>query len=80
MPVRLKRKSYRTIPLTERAYTILKSCYDEKITGKSLEMLSQIWSTDSRTGEKKCLVMRDLVFINWRTGEPAKNSSYDTFI
>ena len=21
--------------------------------------------------------MRDLVFINWRTGEPAKNSSYD---
>ena len=22
--------------------------------------------------------MRDLVFINWRTGEPAKNSSYDT--
>lgn len=22
--------------------------------------------------------MKDLVFINWRTGEPAKNSSYDT--
>ena len=22
--------------------------------------------------------MRDLVFINYRTGEPAKNSSYDT--
>ena len=22
--------------------------------------------------------MRDLVFINWRTGMPAKNSSYDT--
>ena len=26
----------------------------------------------------KC--MRDLVFINWRTGEPAKNSSYDTHL
>ena len=24
--------------------------------------------------------MRDLVFINWRTGEPAKNSSYDTHL
>ncbi len=26
------------------------------------------------------LVMRDLAFINWRTGEPAKNSSYDTHL
>ena len=26
------------------------------------------------------MVMRDLVFINWRTGEPAKNSSYDTHL
>jgi len=24
--------------------------------------------------------MRDLVFINYRTGEPAKNSSYDTHL
>lgn len=24
--------------------------------------------------------MRDLVFINWRTGMPAKNSSYDTHL
>lgn len=24
--------------------------------------------------------MCDLVFINWRTGEPAKNSSYDTHL
>ena len=24
--------------------------------------------------------MRDLVFINWRTGEPTKNSSYDTHL
>ena len=24
--------------------------------------------------------MRDLVFVNWRTGMPAKNSSYDTHL
>ena len=24
--------------------------------------------------------MRELVFINWSTGEPAKNSSYDTHL
>lgn len=35
---------------------------------------------DRRTGQTGCLVMRDLVFVNWRTGEPAKNSSYDTRI
>ena len=33
-----------------------------------------------RTGGKSFLVMRDLVFINWRTGETAKNSSYDTHL
>ncbi|PWM52026.1 MAG: site-specific integrase [Clostridiales bacterium] len=75
------KKSYRTIPLTERAYSILKSCYDEKDNRKESEILSQVLEyTDSRTGENKCLVMRDLVFINWRTGEPAKNSSYDTHL
>ena len=26
------------------------------------------------------MVMRDLVFVNWRTGAPAKNSSYDTHL
>lgn len=36
--------------------------------------------TGLRTGEKSTLVMRDLVFINYRTGEPAKNSSYDTHL
>lgn len=35
---------------------------------------------DRRTGETKYLVMKDLVFINFRTGEPAKNSSYDTHL
>ena len=35
---------------------------------------------DRRTGVTSRLVMRDLVFINWRTGESAKNSSYDTHL
>jgi integrase len=35
---------------------------------------------DRRTGETNYLVMKDLVFINYRTGEPAKNSSYDTHL
>ena len=74
-------KSYRTIPLTDKAYSILKSCYDEKDQRKQSETLSQVLEyIDSRTGENKCLVMRDLVFVNWRTGEPAKNSSYDTHL
>lgn len=32
------------------------------------------------TGERKLLAMHDLVFVNYRTGEPAKNSSYDTHL
>ncbi len=74
-------KSYRTIPLTDKAYSILKSCYDERNSRKESETLSQILEyTDSRSSERKYLVMRDLVFINRRTGEPAKNSSYDTHL
>lgn len=74
-------QSYRTIPLTSRAYEILKSCYDERETRKESDLLSQVLEyTDRRTGETRYLVMRDLVFINWRTGEPAKNSSYDTHL
>lgn len=73
--------SYRTIPLTDRAYAILKECYDERTTRKEANTLSQVLEyLDRRTGEKKYLVMRDLVFVNYRTGEPAKNSSYDTHL
>ena len=35
---------------------------------------------DRRTGVSSQLVMRDLVFINFRIGMPAKNSSYDTHL
>ena len=73
--------SYRTIPLTNRAYDVLKECYDERHTRKESEALSQILEyIDRRTGQTGYLLMRDLVFINYRTGEPAKNSSYDTHL
>lgn len=73
--------SYRTIPLTDRAYNILKDCYNEREVRKESDSLSQILEyIDRRTGDKKYLVMKDLVFVNWRTGEPAKNSSYDTHL
>ena len=74
-------KSYRTIPLTDKAYSILKSCYDEKDTRKESPALStDLEYIDRRTGETRSLVMRDLVFVNNRTGAPAKNSSYDTHL
>ena len=75
------KKSYRTIPLTNRAYDILRSCYDERTTRKESELLNQVLEyTDHRTGRRACFFMRDLVFINFRTGEPIKNSSYDTHL
>ncbi len=74
-------QSYRTIPLTTRAYNILQEISSERGTRKESETLSQVLEyIDRRTGKKSSLVMKDLVFINWRTGEPAKNSSYDTHL
>lgn len=73
--------SYRTIPLTNRAYEILKRRYDGRNSRKESEMLSNTLEyIDRQTGQTKVFVMRDLVFVNYRTGEPAKNSSYDTHL
>ncbi len=74
-------QSYRTIPLTTRAYNILQEISSKRGTRKESETLSQVLEyIDRRTGKKSSLVMKDLVFINFRTGEPAKNSSYDTHL
>lgn len=74
-------QSYRTIPLTDRAYEILKGIWDNREGRKESPLLSETLEyIDRRTGVTSRLVMRDLVFINWRTGEPAKNSSYDTHL
>ena len=73
--------SYRTIPLTDRAYSILKELYGTRDSRKLSEGLTQtLYYMDRLTGEKKPLVMKDLVFINYRTGMPNKNSSYDTHL
>ena len=74
-------QSYRTIPLTDRAYEILKGIWDSLPEQKESPALGKMLEyIDRRTGVSSRLVMRDLVFINWRTGEPAKNSSYDTHL
>lgn len=75
-------QSYRTIPLTQRAYSILEMIAartderkeSEKLDSQTLEYM------DRRTGQLATLHMRDLVFLNYRTGLPAKNSSYDTHL
>lgn len=73
--------SYRTIPLTDTAYDILQTIYDTREYRNESNGLSTVLTfMDRKTGQKRKLVMRDLVFINWRTGMPAKNSSYDTHL
>jgi integrase len=75
------RQSYRIIPLTNRACEILRAVEAERSKRKESDLLSQTLDyIDRRTGAMATLVMRDLVFINYRTGEPAKNSSYDTHL
>lgn len=73
--------SYRTIPLTKRAYDILLAVHASKEFRKQSPLLNQTLAyVDRHTGQNSTLVMTDLVFINFRTGEPSKNSSYDTHL
>ena len=75
--------SYRTIPLTSRAYEILKAVYATKDTRKQSPDLDTVLEyADKRKDQKqkKSFNMKDLVFINFRTGMPNKNSSYDTHL
>ena len=73
--------SYRTIPLTNNAYKILQDLYLIKDKRKKSRELSKVLEyTDRRTGKSATLFMSNLVFINFRTGMPIKNSSYDTHL
>ena len=75
------KKSYRTIPLTNRAYQILQELYlGRQYRKESPELQKRLTYLDRKTGREKSFCMRDLVFVNWRTGMPAKNSSYDTHL
>lgn len=74
-------QSYRTIPLTNRACEILEEVKSRRAGIKEAPDLARTLEyMDRRTGERAQLVMRDLVFINFRTGMPSKNSSYDTHL
>ncbi len=71
--------SYRTIPITNRAIEILKEEKAKRGSQKKSPMLSQVLSfEDKRNGEIVSFKMSDLVFVNFRTGEPTKNSTYDS--
>lgn len=72
--------SYRTILLTNRAYEILKELYEEKKIRKQSENLTTLSYIDQMSGEEQLLDMKNLVFLNFRTGMPTKNSSYDTHL
>ena len=75
------KQSYRTIPLTDCAYHILEQVAATRSTRKQSSNLSQVlFFVDRKSGKTRSLVMSDLVFINFLTGEPAKNSSYDTHL
>lgn len=73
--------SYRELPLTARAFNILSTLYDLRKTRYESEELNQeLEYKDKLTGEVKTLNMKDLVFINYRTGMPAKGTSYNTHL
>ena len=74
-------QSYRTIPLTDKAYGILKELWDNRKNRKESPTLDIFLEyMDLHTGNMQQFCMRDLVFINWRTGDPNKSSSYDTHL
>lgn len=74
-------QSYRTIPLTGRAVELLREVEASRDSRKHSEELSQqLTYMDRRTGREAVLNLEDLVFLNYRTGLPAKNSSYDTHL
>ena len=73
--------SYRTIPLTDRAVEILKEQQKNAATRKEAPELSETLEYfDRRSGKNMQLCLKDLVFVNYRTGMPNKNSSYDTHL
>ena len=73
--------SYRTIPLTDKAYDILRELYELKDIGRKSRGLSQeLEYIDRVSGENRTLVLKDLVFINYRFGMPTKNSTYDSYL
>ena len=73
--------SCRTIPLTKKSYAILEELYEERSTRKESPKLAQILELmDLKSGKEDHFCMRDLVFVNFRTGMPTQHSAYDTHL
>ncbi len=72
---------YRKFPLSKKAYCILRKLYESRSERYESDDLNQkLEFIDKLTGKRRYLDMKDLVFINFRTGMPAKNSSYNTHL
>ena len=72
---------YRTIPMTEKAYDILRAEQTRKAHRyESADLDQELEYLDKLSGKTKILKMKDLVFVSSRTGMPTKNSSYDTHL
>lgn len=75
------KSSYRTIPLTDRSYAVLQELYANRQKRTEAPLLdTRLPYVNKKTGETKEFCMRELIFINYRTGEPVKNNSYDTHL
>ena len=73
--------SYRTIPLTQKAYDVLSDVFCDRTTRNQSEKLStSLMYVDRRSGVKMRLNMKDLIFINPRTGMPDSNSAYNSHL
>jgi integrase len=72
---------FRTIHLTQTEMDILTQLKEEQPYRKEAPELDQILPyKDKRANNIRYLHMKDLVFINFRTGMPTKNSAYDTHL
>ena len=60
---------------------MLTELYNDRKKRKEDASLSQVLIfIDPRSGREREVCMKDLIFINWRTGKPMKNSTYDNDI
>lgn len=62
----------------EEQQKFLEAIYATRDFRKQVPLLSEILTyIDRRIGKEMKFILGDLVFINFRTGEPTKNSGYD---
>ncbi|MCR4830721.1 MAG: site-specific integrase [Pseudobutyrivibrio sp.] len=72
---------YRTIPMTTEVYEILRTLYQKRDVRKWSPLMEEYLEYyDYYTDGMKRLWMKNLVFVSRRTGEPVKNSAYDTYL